>query len=171
MFEQVHSPGEAIQSDFTHAADLAVTLDGTPFPHLLFHSVLTYSNVEAVSVCFSESFEALAEGLEAALPAFGGVPATHRTDHLSAACPESSAGMGGATSRWLDLALLEHYAMSGSTHPPGVSHQNGDVESSHHQFKRALDQRLTGARPSRLPRPRCLRAIPRRAGAPAQCHP
>ena len=37
MFEQVHSPGEAIQSDFTHAADLAVTLDGTPFPHLLFH--------------------------------------------------------------------------------------------------------------------------------------
>jgi hypothetical protein len=31
-----------------------VTLDGTPFPHLLFHSVLTYSNVEAVSVCFSD---------------------------------------------------------------------------------------------------------------------
>ena len=36
-------------------------------------------------MCFSESFEALAEGLEAALPAFGGVPATHRTDNLSAA--------------------------------------------------------------------------------------
>lgn len=88
MFEQVHTPGEAIQSDFTHAADLAVMLDDTPFPHLLFHSVLTYSNVEAVSVCFSESFEALAEGLEAALPAFGGVPATHRTDHLSAAIRE-----------------------------------------------------------------------------------
>ena len=32
--------------------------------------------------------------------------------------------------------------MSGSTNHPGVSHQNGDVESAHHQFKRALDQAL-----------------------------
>jgi hypothetical protein len=37
MFEQVHSPGEAIQSDFTHAADRAGRLRGAPFPHLLFH--------------------------------------------------------------------------------------------------------------------------------------
>ena len=109
MFEQVHSPGEAIQSDFTHATDLAVTLDGTPFPHLLFHSVLTYSNVEAVSVCFSESFEALAEGLEAALPAFGGVPATHRTDNLSAAIREL--GRDGRRDFTVAYrALLEHYA-------------------------------------------------------------
>jgi transposase InsO family protein len=127
-------------------------------------SRLTSSNVEAVSVCCSESFEALAEGLEAALPAFGGVPATHRTDNLSAACPGSSAATGGVTSRWLDLALREHYGMSGSPNHPGVSHQNGDVESAHHQFKCALDQRLTGARPSRLRRPPCLRAIPRRGG-------
>ncbi|MGA9031562.1 MAG: IS21 family transposase [Sulfuricaulis sp.] len=141
MFEQVHSPGEAIQSDFTHAADLAVMLDGTPFPHLLFHSVLTYSNVEAVSVCFSESFEALAEGLEAALPAFGGVPATHRTDNLSAAIREL--GRDGRRDFTVAYrALLEHYGMIGSTNHPGVSHQNGDVESAHHQFKRALDQAL-----------------------------
>jgi ribosomal protein S21 len=32
--------------------------------------------------------------------------------------------------------------MTGSTNHPGVSHQNGDVESSHHQFKRAVDQAL-----------------------------
>jgi transposase InsO family protein len=141
MFEQVHTPGEAIQSDFTHAAGLAVMLSGAPFPHLLFHSVLTYSNVEAVSVCFSESFEALAEGLEAALAAFGGVPATHRTDNLSAAIRElGQDGRRDFTAAY--RALLEHYGMSGSTNHPGVSHQNGDVESAHHQFKGALDQAL-----------------------------
>jgi len=43
IFEQVHTPGERIQSDFTHMDDLGVTLAGSDFPHLLFHSVLTYS--------------------------------------------------------------------------------------------------------------------------------
>src|SRR6266699_352869 len=85
MFEQVHTPGERMQSDFTHMDDLGVTLAGSDFPHLLFHSVLTYSNVEAVSICFGETFEALAEGIEQALWQFGGVPLQHRTDHLSAA--------------------------------------------------------------------------------------
>ena len=45
--------------------DLGITLGGVPFPHLLFHLVFVYSNVEAVHLCLSESFEALAEGLEA----------------------------------------------------------------------------------------------------------
>jgi hypothetical protein len=85
MFEQVHTPGERMQSDFTHMDDLGVTLAGSDFPHLLFHSVLTYSNVEAVGLCFGETFEALAEGIEYALWQFGGVPLQHRTDHLSAA--------------------------------------------------------------------------------------
>jgi hypothetical protein len=168
MFEQVHSPGEAIQSDFTHAADLAVMLSGAPFPHLLFHSVLTYSHIEAVSVCFSESFEALAEGLEAALAAFGGVPATHRTDNLSAAIREL--GRDGRRDFTVAYrALLEHYGMSGSTNHPGVSHQNGDVESAHHQFKGALDQalRVRGYRdfPDRGTYEQFLRELVRRRNA------
>ncbi len=65
--------------------DLGVTLAGVPFPHMVHHFVLTYSNVEAVSICFSESFEALAEGIEKALWQIGGAPSQHRTDHLSAA--------------------------------------------------------------------------------------
>jgi transposase InsO family protein len=141
MFEQVHQPGEAIQSDFTHMKALLVTLAGEPFPHLLFHCVLTYSNVEAVSICFSESFEALAEGLERALFAFGGVPIGHRTDNLSAAIRE----LGKDKQREFTeayRALIGHYGMTASTNHPGVSHQNGDVESSHNQFKRAADQAL-----------------------------
>lgn len=141
MFEQVHEPGEAIQSDFTHATELGVRIAGEGFPHLLFHSVLTYSNVEAVRVCFSESFEALAEGLEAALGSFGGVPRSHRTDNLSAAIRElGREGRRDFTAAY--RALLEHYGMLGSTNHPGESHQNGDVESAHGQFKRALDQAL-----------------------------
>jgi cellulose biosynthesis protein BcsQ len=89
MFAQQHVPGERGQSDFTHMKDLAVTLVGHPFAHLLHHLVLTYSNVEAVSICFSESFEALAEGIEHALWQLGGVPAQHRTDHLTAAIQEA----------------------------------------------------------------------------------
>jgi hypothetical protein len=50
----------------SHMDDLGITIAGVPFPHLLYHFVLAYSNVEAVHLCFSESFEALAEGLESA---------------------------------------------------------------------------------------------------------
>ena len=64
MFEQVHRPGLLAQSDFTHMESLDITLGGMPFPHLLFHLVLTYSNYEAATLCFSETFEALAEGIE-----------------------------------------------------------------------------------------------------------
>ena len=79
IFEQVHTPGERIQSGFTYLDEPGITLAGSPFPHLLFHSVLTYSNVEAVSLCFGETFEALAEGIEKALWQFWGVPRQHRT--------------------------------------------------------------------------------------------
>ena len=58
IFPQIHEPGEAAQSDFTHMSNLGVTLGGVPFPHLVYHLVLVYSNIEAVQICFSESFEA-----------------------------------------------------------------------------------------------------------------
>jgi hypothetical protein len=85
IFEQIHTPGERAQSDFSHMEELGVTIAGEAFPHMVYHLVLTYSNVEAASICFSETFEALAEGVEKALWQIGGVPQHHRTDHLSAA--------------------------------------------------------------------------------------
>src|SRR5216684_1498656 len=56
-FAQDPRPGFMAQSDFTHMTSLGITLGGVAFPHLLYHLVLPYSNVEAVRVCFSESFE------------------------------------------------------------------------------------------------------------------
>ena len=141
MFAQQHFPGERGQSDFTHMEDLGVTLADVPFPHMVHHFVLTYSNVEAVSICFSESFEALAEGIEKALWQIGGVPLQHRTDHLTAAvknaCKEH-------TKDWTKRyeALMAHYGMQPTKNNVSIAHENGDVEQSHHQFKQAVDQAL-----------------------------
>jgi hypothetical protein len=126
---------------------LGITIASLPFPHLLYHFVLTYSNVEAVHLCFSESFEALAEGLESCLWQLGGVPEQHRTDNLSAAVVRiERAGERHYTERY--QALMNHYQMQPSTNTPGEAHENGDVEQSHFRFKDALDQalRLRGSR-------------------------
>src|SRR5215472_2460648 len=141
IFEQCHKPGERAQSDFTHMEDLRVTIAGQPFPHMVFHLVLTYSNVEAVKICFSESFEALAEGIEAGLWSIGGVPQQHRTDHLSAAIHrKTSTEREDFTKRY--QALMAHYGMEPTWNNTGIAHENGDVEQSHHRFKQAVDQAL-----------------------------
>ncbi len=141
FFAQVHEPGIVAQSDFTHMTDLGITLAGLPFAHLLFHLVLPDSNVQAVHVVLSESFEALAEGVEIALWQLGGVPLRHRTDHLSAAMrPLDAEGRRQATARY--TALMAHYGMEPTTNNVGEAHENGDVEQAHFRFKQAVDQAL-----------------------------
>jgi transcriptional regulator with XRE-family HTH domain len=141
MFSQVHEPGEAAQSDFTYMNNLSVTLGGVPFPHLVYHLVLVYSNMEAVQICFSESFEALVEGFETCIWQLGGVPRQHRTDHLSAAIrPLDDDARTQAKERY--RVLMVHYGLEPTTNNVGVAHENGDVEQEHRQFKRAVDQAL-----------------------------
>ena len=141
MFAQEHFPGERGQSDFTHMEDLGITIAEVAFPHMVHHFVLTYSNVEAVSICFSESFEALAEGIEKALWQIGGVPKQHRTDHLTAAVKNAGKEHTKDWTRRYD-ALMTHYGMQPTKNNVTIAHENGDVEQSHHQFKRAVDQAL-----------------------------
>lgn len=133
-------------------SDLQVTINGQDFPHLLYHFVLTYSNVEAVRVCFGETFEALAEGIEQALWQMGGVPAQHRTDHLSAAVRQLPSDEQEAFSERYQ-ALMRHYGMQPTWDNAGIAHENGDVEQSHFRLKEAVDQalRVRGSRdfPSR----------------------
>ncbi len=140
-FAQVHRPGEQSQSDFTDMRSVCVTIAGARLVHLCYHFVLTYCNWEWVAVCYSETFEALSEGLQGALWQLGGVPREHRTDNLSAATHELRNSRGrGFTARYREL--LEHYGLVGSKNYPGNAHENGDVESAHGHFKRAVDQRL-----------------------------
>lgn len=138
-FAQEHRPGELCESDFTHLTELGITVGGQPLAHMLYHFVLTYSNWETGTICFSESFAALSEGLQNALWELGGVPLLHRTDRMTA-----------AVNNLTDLAdfqkgyeaLLRHYGMEGRKIQTGQANENGDIEQRHHRFKRALDQAL-----------------------------
>jgi Mu transposase, C-terminal domain len=139
FFAQVHRPGELCQSDFTHMTKVGVTIAGRPFDHLVYHFVLTYSNWEDATVCFSESFESLSEGVQNALWKLGSAPKAHRSDQLSAAVnrlPNPDA----FTRRY--QGLLEHYGLAGQKTQAGHANENGDVEQRHHRFKQAMDQAL-----------------------------
>lgn len=80
FFAQQYKPGELGESDFTNMDKLGVTIAGEPFDHLIYHFVLPYSNWETGTICFSECFENLSEGLQNALWELGGVVKAHRTD-------------------------------------------------------------------------------------------
>lgn len=139
FFRQVHEPGRLCASDFTHMTSLGVTIGGQPFEHMVYHFVLTYSNWEWATICFSESFESLSEGLQSALWELGGVPQRHRTDRLSSAVNNLS-NQKEFTARYRDL--MSHYGLQKEKIQAGQAHENGDVESLHGHFKQAVDQAL-----------------------------
>ena len=126
VFPQAHHPGRFAASDFTVCNSLGVKIAGAVFKHTLFHCVLTYSNVESVSLCFSESFEALSEGIQNAFWQFGGVPIQHRTDSLSAAVRNHS-DRTTLTTRY--SALLQHYGCVAQKTNARCANENSDVES------------------------------------------
>ena len=138
-FPQEHRPGELAQSDYTHMGKLGITIAGQPFEHLLYHFVLTYSNWETGSICYSESFESLSEGLQAALWELGGTPYAHQTDRLTAAV-QKTADCGEFTRRY--QAMLDHYGIKGRKTQPASPNENGDVEQRNYRFKRAVKQAL-----------------------------
>lgn len=139
FFAQQHVPGRLAASDFTHMEELGVTIQSRRFDHLIYHFVLTYSNWEAGTVCFSESFESLSEGLQNALWELGRVPERHRTDRLSTAVNN---GLRPAEFTARYEGLLRHYGLEGEKIQAGRGNENGDIEQRHHRFKRAVEQEL-----------------------------
>jgi hypothetical protein len=139
IFPQEHDPGLRCESDFSYLSKLGVTIEGERFGHLLYHFVLPYSNWETGTICFSESFESLSEGLQNALFELGGVPERHRTDRLSAAVQRPDHPEEFTRSY---QALLDHYGLQGEKIQAGQPHENGDVEQRHYRIKQALDQSL-----------------------------
>jgi Mu transposase, C-terminal domain len=139
FFAQRYEPGALCQSDFTHMSRLGVTIAGSRFDHLIYHFVLPYSNWETGTICFSESFESLSEGLQNALWELGGVPRAHRTDRLSTAVhkvehPEEF--------KRRYRGLLSHYGLEPRTIQAAAPHENGDVEQAHRRFKQSVEQAL-----------------------------
>lgn len=139
FFPQLHRPGELAQSDYTHMGKLGITIGKQPFDHLIYHFVLTYSNWETGSICYSESFESLSEGLQAALWELGGVPQAHQTDRLTAAV-HNALHQEEFTQRY--QALLRHYGLTGRKTQAASPNENGDVEQSNHRLKKAVQQAL-----------------------------
>ena len=139
IFSQNHFPGERCQSDYTSMNKHNITIAGSPFPHLLYHFVLTYSNWEYAEVCFSESFESLSSGFQNALFTLGAIPKTHQTDGLSAAV-NNLTEKREFTEKY--SAVLGHYGINGMKTNPDSPNENGDIEQSNNRLKKALDQRL-----------------------------
>jgi len=139
FFTQVHNPGELCQSDYTNMNKLGITISSVPFDHLVYHFVLTYSNWETGTICFSESFESLSQGLQNALWELGGVPLKHRTDCLTAAV-NKACNPEEFTRRYRDL--VDHYGTTPCKTNPSSPNENGDVEQRNYRFKKAVDQAL-----------------------------
>ena len=142
IFRQEHPPGRMGLSDFTDMAGLGITIAGEPFHHRLYHFRLAFSGFEHAHVVLGgESFVALAEGLQNALWALGGVPEQHRSDSLSAAfCNLDRVAQDDLTRRYEELCA--HYGMTPSRNNRGLAHENGSIESSHGHLKKALSDEL-----------------------------
>jgi len=142
IFRQEHPPGRMGLSDFTAMDGLGVTIAGEPFDHRLYHFRLAFSGFEHAHVVLGgESFVALAEGLQNALWALGGVPEQHRSDSLSAAfCNLDPEAQEDLTRRYEELCA--HYGMTPSRNNRGIAHENGSIESAHGHLKKALRDEL-----------------------------
>jgi hypothetical protein len=142
IFRQEHEPGRLGLSDFTDTSALGIRVAGQLFEHRLYHFRLAFSGfAHAHVVLGGESFVALAEGLQNALWALGGVPKEHRRDSLSAAFRNLTADAErDLTQRY--QSLMRHYAMEPSRNNRGVAHENGSIESAHGHLKQALEDAL-----------------------------
>ena len=142
IFRQEHPPGRMGLSDFTDVAELGIMISGEPLAHRLYHFRLAFSGfAHAHVVLGGESFVALAEGLQNALWALGGVPEQHRSDSLSAAFRNLDAqAQEDLTKRY--EALVAHYKMTPTRNNPGVAHENGSIESPHGHLKKVIEDEL-----------------------------
>jgi hypothetical protein len=145
--DQVHRPGEVLQTDGVWLSHLGVTILGAPFPHVLIHSVLPYSNWEWGRVAQSESFLAVRLGLQSALAQLGRVPQVHQTDNTSAATHRLGVAERGqrASERGFNAEYLElvgHFGLEPRTIHVHSPNENGDVEAANGALQRALAQHL-----------------------------
>ena len=139
--EQVHHPGEVLQTDGTWMNELKISIQGEAFEHLLIHSVLPYSNWEWGRVAQSESLLSIRLGLQSTLVKLGHVPEIHQTDNSTAAthklgqaARDKSLQERGFNEEYLQL--LAHYGMQARSTHVHSPNENGDVKSSNGGLKR-----------------------------------
>lgn len=148
VLAQRHRAGEAAQTDFTWATELAVTIAGQLLVHMLCVFTLPYSNWRWATVCLSESIAAIRKGVQRALFQLGRVPEWHQTDNSTAAThriPDGKSVVVEGRKRPFNedyVAMMRHFGMKPRTTEVGEKEQNGDAEASNRALKRALEQAL-----------------------------
>ena len=140
FFPQQHRPGEAAQVDFTWCTTLNVMIGGVLFAHMLCHFVLPYSNWQWATICQSESFLAIKQGIQTALFKLGRRPEWLQTDSSTSATHKPKEGESKFNDDY--VALMRHLGMKPRTISLGKKEQNGDVEASNGALKRHLNQAL-----------------------------
>ena len=105
--------------------------------HMVYHFVLTYSNWETGTICYSESLESLSEGWRNAVWELGAVAAEHRTGSLSSAV-DNMRNLEEFNRRY--EGVMRYYGVKPRHTNPASPNENGDCGQSHHRFKRAVEQ-------------------------------
>jgi hypothetical protein len=140
FFAQEHRPGEAMQTDFTSGNELAITIRGVPFEHMLCQSVLPYSNWQWATRCRSESLMALRRQIQQVAFKLGRVPKYHQTDNTTAATHDVPSCKRDYNRDY--EKLVTYFRMEPRTIAVGKKEQNGDVEAQNGALKRRLEQHL-----------------------------
>ncbi len=165
MFRQEHPPGRMGLSDFTDTSELAIMVASVALEHRLYHFRLAFSGFAHAHVVLSgESFVALAEGLQNALWALGGVPQEHRSDSLSAAfCNLDTDAQEDLTQRY--QGLMRHYEMTPTRNNPGITPWHRARERFHRKPAWPSETGAGGCAAAawrqRLRRSRCLSSLRR----------
>jgi hypothetical protein len=142
FFPQEREAARSIQLDWTNANELEVTIAGVPYPHLLCHSILPYSNAEWAIPCQSESTLSLKAGVQDACWEFGGVADELQTDQSSTATHRLHAAKSERVFNEEYLALCDHLKIQPRTIAIACPDQNGDIEAMHYHLKRRLKQKM-----------------------------
>jgi hypothetical protein len=142
FFPQDWEPGRTLQLDWTDATELAVSIAGERYDHLLCHCVLPHSNWEWATCCLSESLLSCRQGLQEALHRLGKVPRELRVDNSSAATHRVGGAGTGREFNEQFASLCDYYGLVPRTIGIECPNENGDVESSNGHLKRRLRQHL-----------------------------
>jgi hypothetical protein len=147
MLEQIHIPGEVMQTDGTWMNELGISIQGQAFAHMLIHSVLPYSNWEWGRVVQTESLLAIRLGVQSSLVKLGYVPKIHQTDNSTAAThhlgPENRDQQGAERDFNEEyLQLMAHFGIEPRTIHLDSPDENGDIEAANGAFKKAVEQHL-----------------------------
>jgi hypothetical protein len=142
FFPQERDPGKSMQLDWTNANELKITIEGVPYPHLLCHCVLPYSNAEWAIPCQSESSLSLKTGAQDACWAFGGVAEELQTDQSSTATHRLRMDRAERVLNEEYKALCAHLHTEPRTIAIACPDQNGDIEAMQFHLKRRINQQL-----------------------------